>query len=239
MAETTRQNKTVKKTVTKKNDTQNTEVVNDKVENNSLEVADLLKQIEELKAQLEEQKEKETEQAQTSAPVQQGIGNITYISSQMDRPCTLIHMLECNVPGLETEINVNGVPYTFSRFGEKKIFRFQDMQQIISKYRKWFRYGWLMLGDDCEDLCNDFGLEVSKFPMTVEQYRKMESIPIETFERIVNDMNSNQRALLAQTWMNRYNENKKKYNNMEKIKVLDKATNGLMKPFIKKISGEE
>lgn len=214
-----------------------TKETTDKVENNSSREDELLKQIAELKAQLESMGKEQEDKSEDD--LSKALKNITYVSSQMDRPCTLIHMLECNTPGLETEINVNNVPYTFSRFGEKKIFRFQDMQQIISRYRSWFRRGWLMLGDDCQDLYNDFGLEVTKFPMTVEQYRKMEAIPTEDFERIVKSMNSNQRSLLAQTWMNRYNENKKNYNNMEKIKILDKATNGLMKSFIRKISGEE
>lgn len=183
---------------------------------------DLLRQIEELKQQLAQKNEPKEEK-------------IAYVTSQMDRPCTLIHLIEC-VPGLETTISVAGRDYSFSVFGEKRTFRFEVMEQIVSKYRDYFRRGIFALGDDCNNSYEEFGIDVTHYPMSVEQYRKMESIPTDEFSKIVNSMNFEQRVQLAHTWTQRYSQNKDNYDNLEKIKVLNDAADGLLKDFIIQIT---
>lgn len=158
-------------------------------------------------------------------------------ASKMDRPCTLIHLRDC-VPGLANTINVNGRNIPFSRFGEKRSFRFTDMQEITSRYLDWFERGIFTLGDDCSVLADDFGLRVMDIPMTKEQYEHIAQMPLENFKEIIKNVNDNQKVIIAKTWMEKYDIEPSVYGNMEKIKILNKATGGFMKDFILNLSVE-
>lgn len=156
-------------------------------------------------------------------------------SSRWNKTCTLVHLLE-TIPNLPTTIIVNGVPHNFSYFGERRQFRFEDMQQIVSKYRDYFERSVFTLGEDCSEFADDFALKVMDMPMTLEQYRILESLPNEEFKSIIEGININQRILIAKTWIQRYYDNKPNYDNMDKIKILNKFTNGFMKSFLQELA---
>ena len=161
----------------------------------------------------------------------------TYVA-KMDRPCTLIHLFEC-YPGLDTTIYVNNAPITFARFGERRTFRFSDMQSIVSQYRDWFARGILTLGDDCSDFADDFGIAVTKMPVSQDTHKKLASLSNEEFEDIIKNMNSNHRILIAKTWIQRCENKVAGYDNVEKIKILNKYTEGFMSRFLKDLFSSE
>ena len=161
----------------------------------------------------------------------------TYVA-KMDRPCTLIHLFEC-YPGLDTTIYVNNAPITFAKFGEKRTFRFSDMQSIVSRYRDWFMRGIFTLGDDCSDFADDFGVEVTKMPMNKETYSKIASLPMDEFDNLIKNMNYNHRILVAKTWIQRCEAKQPGYDNAEKIKILNKYTEGFMNKFLKDLYSSE
>ncbi len=215
MANTAKSSSTAKQSTAKKTVQPKTaEKVENKEVNNTEQ--ELLKQIEELKKQL----------GQTE---QKNVPTVTI--SKMDRPCTLVHLVD-RPEGLETTISVAGKDYSFSSFGEKRTLRYEVMEQLVSKYRDYFRRGIFMLGEDCENSYDEFGIDVTHYPMTVQQYRKMETIPLEEFDKIINLMNMEQRLQLAHTWTLRYSQNKDNYDNLDRLKILNDATNGSLHDFI-------
>lgn len=232
MANTTK--KTTDTTVEKTNNTENTtETV--QVDNSTLlaenkELKDRLSSLEaSIAALIESQK--------NAAPVQNGIQFVD-TTSKMDKPCTIVHLLECP-EGLPTSIIVNGNEHYFQSFGEKKIFRFADMQNITTRYRDWFARGIFTLGEDCSDLEMDFGIKIMRNRIPVEVYDKLESMPVEDFERIVKSINEIQRSSLAKTWIQRYYSHKPGYDNVDKIRILNIATNGMMKTILNDVLGAE
>ena len=205
------------------NETQNNEEM-DKIKKENEYLNDKIAQLEGLINQI-------LEKSENNATRPAVVGESTYVA-KMDRPCTLIHLFEC-YPGLETTIYVNNAPITFANFGEKRTFRFSDMQSIVSKYRDWFSRGIFTLGDDCSDFADDFGVSVTKMPMSKEVYSKIASLPIDEFENLIKDMNSNHRILVAKAWIQRYEAGKPGYDNVEKIKILNKYTEGFMSKMMK------
>lgn len=158
--------------------------------------------------------------------------------AKMDRPCTLIHLYECN-PMLPSTIKVNGNEIRFTKFGEKRTFRFAEMQDITSKYREWFERGIFTLGEDCDEFKDDFGIDISKMPMSVDKFNKIASLPMEEFESIIKGISENQALFVAKTWIDRYNAKKPGYDNLSKIKILNSKTKGFMKEFMSDILNED
>lgn len=164
---------------------------------------------------------------------------VSYVGvSKMDKPCTLIHLIECH-PSLPTTIKVNGNEIRFSRFGEKRTFRFAEMQDITSRYREWFERGVFTLGEDCQEFENDFGIQIMNMPMPKEKHRQIAVLPIAEFKSIVNSLTETQALLLAKTWVDRYNSGATGYTNFEKIKILNKKTKGFMKEFMADLIDED
>ena len=165
-------------------------------------------------------------------------------TSKMDVPCTLIHMIEC-MDGLPTVIEVNGNIHHFTRFGEQRTFRLQEMQNIASKYRSFFERGIFTLGTDCDDKLDELGLKKFRNPILPEIYHKIETLPNEDFESLIKKISDVQRVQLAKTWVQRYSNNQDGYQDVDKIRILNKYTkdkvifkNGLLANLLKDMIDE-
>lgn len=185
--------------------------------------------IEQLKADLEK----------LTASQNNPINQVQYVGvSKMDKLCTLIHLCECH-PGLPTTIKINNREIRFTKFGEKRTFRFSDMEEITSRYRDWFERGVFTLGEDCDEFKDDFGVSFMKIPMPVSKHKMIATLPFDEFQSIVNDLSLNQSIYLAKTWMDRFNKQIPGYDNIEKIRILNKKTNGFMKDFLNELLNED
>ena len=157
--------------------------------------------------------------------------------SKMDRPCTLIHLCECH-PSLPSTIKLNGNEIRFTKFGERRTLRFAEMQDITSRYRDWFERGIFTLGSDCDDMVDEFGLEIMDIPMSASQYARIANLPMAEFKRIVDGLSYPMALRLAQTWIKRYEAKQSGYSNLEKVKILNKKTKGFMKQFMSDLLNE-
>lgn len=167
------------------------------------------------------------------------------ITSKIDRPCTLVHMLECP-SGLPTVIVVNGLPHFFSKFAETRTFRFAEMQNIISMYREWFDRGVFTLGNDCTDKQEELGIKVVGNQIPISIYNRIETLPNNEFEDLVKKIVDIQRVNLVRTWIMRYQSQQPGYDNLDKIRILNRYTkdktlfkNGLLSSLLKDIVDEE
>lgn len=193
-----------------------------------MDISQMMDLISKLSAQVEQLKKEKEENKHTE-----------YVRvADMDKPCTLIHLCECN-PALPTTIKLHGNEIRFTKFGERRTFRFSEMQDITSRYRRWFERGIFTLGEDCDEFKNSFDLSIMDMPMPVEKHNKIASLPINEFKQIVNSLSENQALFLAKTWVDRYYDNKPGYGDIEKIRILNKKTNGFMKEFLNNLLDEE
>lgn len=154
--------------------------------------------------------------------------------SKMDTPCTLIHLCECT-PGLNTTIYVNSIPHVFSKFGEKRVFRFADMQYIVSRYRDWFSRGVFALANDCSQFENDFGIEVLQGNTRADAFNKIAVLSIKEFEAAVKDMNLPMRIVFANYWTHQYEVDPGVYGNIDKVKILNEYTDRFIQIFLESI----
>ena len=210
---------TTKSTATKK-EIVDKPVVNDTAENANIDYQSKINELEEIIRQLS---------AKLSAPSQPQ--NVVVNGQIMDKPCTLIHLWEC-VPSLPTTIYVNGNQFTFVNYGEKRKFRFADMQNIVSRYRDFFQRGVFTLGSDCDDFKDDFGVSVMSIPMTKAQHQKLAVMPFEEFSDLIKSLNASQKTIIAKTWLKRCEEGQSGYNNKQKIILLNEESGGMLEPLL-------
>ena len=210
---------TTKSTITRK-EIIDKPVVNDTTENTNIDYQSKINELEEIIKQLS---------AKLSVPSQPQ--NVVVNGQIMDKPCTLIHLWEC-VPSLPTTIYVNGNQFTFVNYGEKRKFRFADMQNIVSRYRDFFQRGVFTLGSDCDEFKDDFGVSVMSIPMTKAQHQKLAVMPFEEFSDLIKSLNASQKTIIAKTWLKRCEEGQSGYNNKQKIILLNEESGGMLEPLL-------
>lgn len=157
--------------------------------------------------------------------------------NRMDTLCTVIHLRDC-FPNLPTTVKINGVTHFFTNFGETKMFRWQDLSTLIAVYRDFFTRGVLALGADCDVFKNEIPSDLMRVALPPVFYNEMASMPLDKFEYYLNQLNASQRVQVATTWRHRYMSKKNGYRDIEKIKVLSKATDGSLKDLLVEILGE-
>lgn len=212
--------KNTTKSTTTKQEIVDKPVVNDTAENANIDYQSKINELEEIIRQLS---------AKLSAPSQPQ--NVVVNGQIMDKPCTLIHLWEC-VPSLPTTIYVNGNQFTFVNYGEKRKFRFADMQNIVSRYRDFFQRGVFTLGSDCDEFKDDFGVSVMSIPMTKAQHQKLAVMPFEEFSDLIKSLNASQKTIIAKTWLKRCEEGQSGYNNKQKIILLNEESGGMLEPLL-------
>lgn len=212
--------KNTTKSTTTKQEIVDKPVVNDTAENANIDYQSKINELEEIIRQLS---------AKLSVPSQPQ--NVVVNGQIMDKPCTLIHLWEC-VPSLPTTIYVNGNQFTFVNYGEKRKFRFADMQNIVSRYRDFFQRGVFTLGSDCDEFKDDFGVSVMSIPMTKAQHQKLAVMPFEEFSDLIKSLNASQKTIIAKTWLKRCEEGQSGYNNKQKIILLNEESGGMLEPLL-------
>lgn len=171
-------------------------------------------------------------------PVIKEVVYVNTAASKMDTPCTIIHMRECT-PKLPTTFSVNNNTHYFTYFGERKTFRYQDMQNIISRYRALFESGLFCLAEDCEVLINEIPSDVCTIIKDETIFNKMNTLSFDDFKKIVNSFNSNQVVNIAQTYKTRNEKNIPGYDDIDKIKFLNRKSNGLLNCILEKLQNDE
>lgn len=167
----------------------------------------------------------------------QSVPKTIELTSKMDRPCSIIHLIDC-AEGLPTNININGNEYYFNRFGERKLFRFADVQNIVTKYYDWFIRGILALGEDCDEFKNEFAVPPRRCD-TLAVYNRLADMPLDEFKTFVNNIAQCDKVQLVRIFMTKIDRGETKYKNTDKLRVLNKATDGLLKDYIREVNNDE
>lgn len=152
-----------------------------------------------------------------------------------DGSWTLVHLQDCD-PRLPDSFTVNGKTHYFTTFGETKKFPRNELGDIVAQCRNYFTTGVLALGSDCERYRHELPADIMAINLPDSFFKNMENIDDESFERNLSKLTESQIAHVACVWKNRYFQKKGEYRNRNKIKVLNKYTNGFMKPVLDNMS---
>lgn len=157
--------------------------------------------------------------------------------SKMDTPCTIIHLVEC-YPDLPDVIKVNGNDYFFINFGEKKVFRFADIQNIITKYRTLFDRGVFMLGSDCAQFQNELPIKVNCASFSDETFTRINKLSEEQLDNLLSSLTQSQCVHIANMWKRNVENGDRSFMNVSKMKIFNKYTENFLKDTILKINQE-
>lgn len=150
-------------------------------------------------------------------------------ADSMDRWCTIVH-LEDRAEGLYTIFRSSLMEYRFCFFGETRKVRRAELDDIISKNRKWFEKLVVTLGADDSDLIEEYGLpKAEKVILHQNQLTRLPALSLEDLKKLYEKVCDTHKQLMIRKWVIGYYENKDgNYRNLNKINLLNDLSNGAM-----------
>lgn len=162
---------------------------------------------------------------------------VASIKDYDDGSWTLVHLQDCD-PRLPDSFTVNGKTHYFTTFGETKKFPRNELGDIVAQCRNYFTTGVLALGHDCERYQHELPSDIMAINLPDSFFKNMETVDDELFEMNLSKLTTTQIAHVAYVWKNRYFQKKPGYRNHNKIKILNKLTDGFMKPVLDNMSND-
>lgn len=179
---------------------------------------------------------KKVEEKPSAEPMPTSVAYVpTQPANRMDAICTLVHLVDCD-PQLPDNVTIGGQIHYFTYFGEKKSFRWGDLSNFISTYRVLFTRGIFALGSDCEAFRNEIPNDIKLLKLPEHFYTNMASLNIDEFNNVFESLTDEQRVQVAVSWRRKYLSKAKGYNNVEKLKIINKLTNGTLKDILEELA---
>ena len=220
-------------------------------------VGQLQKTVMDLQSQLKE-KEEETQKASAEAvsmptqvefePVREirGSGNsynsyestqesdtqriLSYLTNKKsDKEITIIHNRE-RMGGLSTAIRLNGLSIDFHTLGEQRVLSWQQFEECVSKYKKFFDKRIILVAPEYKDIAERYNVPVwessTNNVITRNDLAHLGDMTIDALEKFYNSLCKEDQAFLCSYWLGKCYEKEPRYYDRYKVELLNRLSDG-------------
>ena len=145
-----------------------------------------------------------------------------------DKEIVIVHNREL-LGGLSTAIQLTGLTINFHTLGEQRVLSWQQFEECVSKYRKWFDKEIILLAPEFSDVAERYNVSclkreghavVTKGDL-VNIYKKSER----ELEDYMNSLTEADRDFICSYWLGKCYENDAKYRVRSKVELLNRISN--------------
>lgn len=193
---------------------------------------EVVKQMEVLKAEKAAVEEKLTA-AQEAPVVHEATVSTTdklleiLTNKKSEREIVLVHNREL-IGGLSTSLRLTGLSIDFHTLGEQRLLSWQQFEECVSKYRKWFDKEIILLGPDHGDLVERYGVPCVKREGCVTLNKAELSTIYKKSERDLEDyfnlLSAADKDFLCTYWLGKCYEKNSNFVNRSKIELLNRLS---------------
>ena len=148
--------------------------------------------------------------------------------SKLDDTVTVVHMVE-RAPGLRTHIELSNMTIDFVSFGETRVLPRMVFEELVGKYREWFRRGIIAPGPEAGDVAKLYDLKISTQmgidPSAIKKIPKMSVYELEDF---YEKLGQTHRDFILEMFRRGCAENKPDFKNIHKIEMLNRVSGGAL-----------
>ena len=175
-------------------------------------------------------REGDTESSFKEKEVQDNTSNTTEIlgNRKSDKEIVIVHNREL-LGGLSTAIQLTGLTINFHTLGEQRVLSWQQFEECVSKYRKWFDKEIILLAPEFADVAERYNVSclkreghavVTKGDL-VNIYKKSER----ELEDYMNSLTEADKDFICSYWLGKCYENDAKYRVRSKVELLNRISN--------------
>lgn len=155
-------------------------------------------------------------------------------NKKSDKEVVIIHNREL-VGGLATSIRLNGASIDFHTLGEQRVLSWQQFEECVSKYRKWFDKQIILLSPEYEDVAERYNIPCVKRGNTHYITKKdLETLYTKSerqLEDYLDGLTDEDRGFICSYWLGKCYLKDEHYLNRSKIEMLNRY-NGAFDNFL-------
>lgn len=154
---------------------------------------------------------------------------VNSVANSLNEEVKLIHLKD-NAIGLTTHIELSNLTLDMGSFGEERTLDRRQAEEVAGKYRKFFERGIIAFGAGSEHLASKFGLKsISDYSyLDKDFFKKLGSISINELENLYNKVCDGHKQMIIEYFKRKILEKDSNFNNIHKIEVLNRISNGAM-----------
>jgi len=153
--------------------------------------------------------------------------------SDIDRWVKIIH-LEERAEGLTTHIELSTRNLDFRFFGEERLVRFTEFEELVGKYLHWFEGSMLVLGEEDSDLVEKYRLtKISTVGLEPNQLSNLKNLSLKELEDLYKRVSDQHKRLITRKFVHGYYELKdSQYGDRKKIDLLNELSGGSLQNML-------
>lgn len=223
MAENTNETKVMSETVQEPTTTKKTRTKEEAKDNTELE---------ELKTQNRLLQEQISAMMKMIANISGGQTETKLTTSLLDE-VRVVHLVERD-DGLSTHIELTNMTIDFHAFGEERTLDRRQAEELAGRYRRWFDKGIIAFGEGSEDLAKRFALKsVKEYDyMKSDFITKLGTLDVYKLEELYNKLGEGHKKFVIEYFKRKIIEKKPAFNNIHKIEMLNRVSEGAMSDIL-------
>lgn len=144
-----------------------------------------------------------------------------------DKEVTIVHNREM-MGGLSTAIRLTGLSIDFHRLGEERVLSWQQFEECVSKYRRWFEKEIILLAPGNEEIAKRYSVPClkrqNKNIITQEQLMTLGDYGIDKLENFYKTLSLQDQSFICSYWLGKCYEKDPKYYDRYKIELLNRLS---------------
>lgn len=148
-------------------------------------------------------------------------------NKKSDREVVIVHNREL-IPGLTTHIELTGLTIDFRTLGEERVVSWQQFEECVSKYRKWFEEEIILLGNQNAELAENYNIPCVKrkggMVVTRTDLAKLGDMDVRVLEDFYNSLTEEDKAFVCSYWLGKCYEKDAKYYDRYKVELLNRLS---------------
>ena len=145
-----------------------------------------------------------------------------------DKEVVIVHNREM-LGGLCTAINLTGLNIEFRTLGEQRVLSWQQFEECVSKYRRFFDLEIILLGDEYSELAQRYSVSCVKrgnnHVFTRDELAKLPHMDIRELEDFFNSLTAQDREFVCSYWLGKCYEKKEGFYDRYKVELLNRLSN--------------
>ena len=151
-------------------------------------------------------------------------------NKKSDKEVVIVHNREM-IGGLSTAIKLTGLTINFHKLGEERVLSWQQFEECVSKYRKFFDKEIILLGSDYEELSQRYSVPCAKRAnnkiITREDLVNLAYMDTRQIEDYYNSLTEEDKAFICSYWLGKCYERDEKFYDRYKVETLNRLSNGV------------
>lgn len=148
----------------------------------------------------------------------------------------IVHLVECG-PDLRTIIKLSNVEINMTSFGEERTLSVAQFEELVGKYRSWFKSGVIAVHGDYEDKARFYGLQTTKnYPVKSDFMNSIGSKTMEQIENVYKRLPEAGRLSINGLFLREARAGNPKFCDIRKLEVMNRLSDGAFTQVIAEIT---